>query len=98
VASLTFAPRAIADASDILNLLREKAGDAVAEAYLARFVVIFDRLSRFPDSGAPRPRLGPLVRVAVVRPYLVIYRTRPQTVEVMRILHGRRHIVRAMRR
>jgi toxin ParE1/3/4 len=98
VAILTFAPRAAADATDILEALSEKAGVLVAEAYLARFAATFERIARFPDSGAPRPRLGQSVLIAVVRPYVVIYRSSSERVEIMRILHGRRHIGRAVRR
>jgi len=98
VAILTFAPSAVADANDILELLHDRAGTFVAEAYLSRFEATFDRLARFPDSGAPRPRLGRSVRIAVVRPYVVIYRSSGEVVEIMRILHGRRDIRRAMRR
>jgi toxin ParE1/3/4 len=97
VAILTFAPSAVADANDILELLRDRAGVFVAEAYLSRFEATYDRLARFPDSGAPRPRLGRSVRIAVVKPYVVIYRSSGEAVEVMRILHGRRDIRRAMR-
>jgi hypothetical protein len=46
------------------------------------------------ESGAPRPDLGPGVRIAVVTPYVVIYRhiTAEDSVTVLRIVHGHRKI------
>ena len=76
MARLVFAPKAISDTYAILRILDENAGRAVAQAYFDRFKSIFERLALFPQSGAPRPRLGASVRIAVVRPYIVIYRVR----------------------
>jgi toxin ParE1/3/4 len=94
VPRLVLAPRAIDDVRGILTLLAENAGDSVAEKYFARFRAIFERLVAHPRSGGPRPRLGTAVRVAVVRPYIVIYRTSADDVMIMRVLHGRRKITR----
>lgn len=91
---LVFAPSAITDARDILATLVEKAGQPVATAYFDRFQSTFERLATFPLSGSSRPRLGAAIRIAVVRPYVVIYRATSDTVEVLRILHGRRDIAR----
>jgi toxin ParE1/3/4 len=38
------------------------------------------------------PALGPNVRIGVVSPYIVIYRHAEDTVNVLRIVHGRRRI------
>jgi toxin ParE1/3/4 len=96
VARLDFAPSAIADTREILSALVEKAGRSVAVAYFERFSATFDRIATFPDSGAPRPSLGNTVRLAVVHPYVVIYRRSRGGAEVMRILHGRRNITRRL--
>jgi len=96
VTHLTFAPSAINDAHDILARLTEKAGQSVAVAYFERFRLTFDRLTAFPLSGAPRPNLGVAVRIAVIRPYVVIYRTTADTVEILRVVHGRRRIKRRL--
>ncbi len=48
----------------------------------------------YPLSGNRRPKLGTRVRIAVVRPYIVIYRTNEDDVMIMRVLHGRRKITR----
>jgi len=96
VARLVFAPSAIADTREILSILVETAGRPVAVAYFERFHSTFDRIATFPDSGAPRPGLGAAVRLAVVHPYVVIYRRSREGVEVMRVLHGRRNITRRL--
>ena len=91
---LVFAPSAIADTQEILSTLVEKAGRPAAAAYFERFRSTFDRRATFPESGAPRPRLGNSIRLAVVRPYVVVYRQSPEGAEIMRVLHGRRNITR----
>jgi toxin ParE1/3/4 len=96
VARLDFAPSAIADTREILSFLVERAGHHVATAYFDRFCATFDRIATFPDSGAPRPSLGNDVRLAVVHPYVVIYRRSRDGAEVMRVFHGRRNITRRL--
>jgi toxin ParE1/3/4 len=95
VARLTFAPAAIDDARAILGNLADKAGRSVADAYFNRFKTTFDRLTMFPRSGARRTRLGASVRIAIVHPYIVIYRTTSDDIEIMRMLHGHRKITRS---
>jgi toxin ParE1/3/4 len=91
---LVLAPRAAHDVREILMGLVADAGNSVAEQYLGRFWATFERLVVHPYSGAPRPRLGVAVRLAVVQPYVVIYRTRDDAVMIMRVLHGHRKITR----
>jgi plasmid stabilization system protein ParE len=67
---------------------------SVAIDYLTRFRSTFDRLVLHPLSGGRRPRLGAKVRIAVVRPYVVIYRTEVNDVMIMRVMHGHRRITR----
>ena len=52
------------------------------------------RLIDLPETGAPRPKLGPNVRIAVVFPYVLIheYTRDDDTLTLLRILHGRRNI------
>jgi len=95
---LVVAPEADADASEILGYLHREAGARVAENYNLRFQDTLERLVEMPQSGAPRPALGRNTRVAIVQPYLLIYDyTRDDdTVTLLRILHGRRNITRAL--
>ena len=83
-----------ADTASIVTDLTEKAGYNVAAEYVASFEVLYERFAVHPDSGAPRPAIGPDVRIGVVFPYIVIYGhdQTSDTVTIFRIVHGRRKI------
>jgi toxin ParE1/3/4 len=49
-------------------------------------------LREFPLMGSPRPDLGLDLRALVVGKYLVIHRIVPEGVEIIRVLHGARHL------
>jgi toxin ParE1/3/4 len=60
---------------------------------------LFDRLEArvriletFAEAGRSRPDIAPDARVLVERPYLILYRLVPGGVQVMRVLHGARHV------
>jgi len=91
---LVTAPRFRLDTNTILNYLEEVAGPRVAARYSGRFEETIVRLTYFPESGAPRPALGPNTRIAIVQPYLLIYdfTTDDNTLTLLRLLHGRRNI------
>ena len=95
---LVVTPEADADAIDILAYLHREAGPRIAENYSHRFQDALDRLAELPESGAPRPTLGPNTRIAIVLPYLLIYDYAPDddTLILLRILHGRRNITRML--
>ena len=86
------------DEVDIARDLTRKAGYRVAAQYAARFERLYDRLGRFPESGAPRPKIGTRVRIGVVKPFTVPHRYDPatDTVIILRIVHGRRRLTGAM--
>ncbi len=89
-----------ADTFEILNDLENKAGGAVAERYAERFRGAIERLSELPQSGPPRPALGPFTRCAILSPFVMIYDYTPadDTLVLLRILHGRRRITQETRR
>lgn len=63
--------------------------------YAARLIErIFARgpqLAQFPHSGRHVPeRMDPALREVLEGPYRVIYRVRPEHVEVLAVVHGRR--------
>lgn len=62
-----------ADTAAIIGGLAAKAGVNVAARYDADFDALYQRLERFPESGPPRPALGPLVHIGIVPPYVLIY-------------------------
>jgi toxin ParE1/3/4 len=58
----------------------------------------YELLADFPDSGAPRPKVGRTARLGVVFAYIVIYRhvAAENLVIILRIVHGRRGIAGKM--
>jgi toxin ParE1/3/4 len=85
-----------ADTSEILAYLAREAGHLVAEDYGGRFRTTIERLVVMPETGAPRPALGPNARIAIVYPYVLIYdyTREDDTLTLLRILHGRRNVIR----
>ena len=98
MALIFFSEAADADTDKIYAELVRQAGEATAARYATRFAALFRQLACFPKSGAPRPRLGPSVRLGVVEPYVVIHRYVEDTdaVQILRILHGKRNITKRM--
>jgi plasmid stabilization system protein ParE len=63
-----------------------------AARFVHQFDAVVELLQTFPESGAPRPDLGPGRRAIARRPWLFVYRRRGEPVEIVRILDGRRDI------
>jgi toxin ParE1/3/4 len=93
-ARVVFTDSADLDSSFIYAGLHGKAGMSTVVKYRALFRKLYKQLADFPDSGAPRPKLGPEIRIGIVSPYIVIYRyaEAENSVVVLRIVHGRRRI------
>lgn len=91
---IALSPRAVADFKQLTENLAEAAGLSVAERYASRIDDVFDLLATFPESGSPRPELGQGIRIRVIDPYIVFYAVVNSQVEVLRILHGKRHVTR----
>jgi toxin ParE1/3/4 len=82
------------DQAKILDDLNAKAGKRTAAKYRLLFGRLYDRLGDHPDMGPLRPALGPLVRIGIVTPYIVIYEhgAKDDTVTILRIVHSHRDI------
>ena len=62
-----------------------------AEQVVERVTRRLEQAQRFPESGRTVPEYEhPDVRELVEPPYRLIYRVRPDAIEVLSILHGRR--------
>jgi len=98
MARLIFSESASADQINIFRDLYDTAGLKTAVKFRERFASLFDRLLRYPESGARRPALGPFIRIGVVSPFVVIYEhgDSDDTVFILRIIHGRRDIARTL--
>jgi toxin ParE1/3/4 len=94
MARVVFTAAADADAAFILDDLYTKAGKPTVVKYRASFKTLYEHLADFPDSGAPRPKMGSNIRIGIVFPYVVIYRHTEAdgVVRVLRIVHGGRRI------
>jgi toxin ParE1/3/4 len=68
-----------------------------ADRLIDAIVKTAHQLAQFPESGRARPEFGPDIRSFVVSPYVLFYRPIEGTIQVLRVLHGRRDIGRIMR-
>jgi toxin ParE1/3/4 len=89
-----------ADFKKIYSDLAAQAGVATVLKYRDNFHSLYRHLAEFPQSGAPRKKLGARIRLGVVSPYVAIYRyiEASDTVEILRIVHGKRKITGKMLR
>jgi toxin ParE1/3/4 len=94
MAPIVFTAAADADAAAIFDYLYAKAGKSTVLKYRAAFKTLYEHLANFPDSGAPRPKVGWRIRIGIVSPYIVIYShmEADDIVRVLRIVHGSRRI------
>jgi plasmid stabilization system protein ParE len=68
MASVVFTAAADADAAFIFDDLYTKAGKPTVVKYRAAFKTLYEHLADFPDSGAPRPKVGSKIRIGIVSP------------------------------
>ncbi len=94
MARVRFTASAAADSAAILSHLNTEAVHQIASKFGNRCAKLYDRLAGHPESGAPRPALGPNIRIGIVSPYIVIYRyiEADDLITVLRIVHGHRKI------
>lgn len=88
---LNHTPRARADMTDIwlyIGAENPRAADRVLDAIYHRL----EMLLQHPHSGLSREDIGPGVRRVVIGQYLVFYSVSAETVDVLRVLHGKRRI------
>jgi toxin ParE1/3/4 len=68
------------------------AADRVLDAIEQRW----QQLVQYPCSGVSREEIALNLRHLVIRQYLIIYRVGAETIEIARVLHGRRKLDRSM--
>jgi plasmid stabilization system protein ParE len=71
MARVAFTAAADADAAFIFDDLYTKAGKSTVIKYRAALKTLYEHLAEFPESGAPRPKIGPKIRIGIVHPYIV---------------------------
>ncbi|MGQ0445528.1 MAG: type II toxin-antitoxin system RelE/ParE family toxin [Beijerinckiaceae bacterium] len=92
MARVVFSASAAADSAALLGDLSTRAGHQIAVKFGIRFTKLYGRLAIHPESGPPRPALGPNIGIGIVSPNIVIYRhiEANDVVTVLRIVHGHR--------
>lgn len=86
-------PRAILDVDEIWSYVA--AHDlTTADRLVQRIADATNRLTDHPTSAPARPDLGEGVRTLVVGSYLVLYLVGPDSVDVIRVVHGARDLER----
>jgi toxin ParE1/3/4 len=84
-------PRAEADLLDIWRYIAQDS-PANADRLLDRIRDTLNRLAAMPFMGQARFDLGPGLRMFPVGNYLIFFQPIENGIEVIRVLHGRRHI------
>ena len=79
---------------DLIDIWVSIAGDnpVNADRFLDVLNERIDTLSDYPDRGAARPEIGKGLRILVEGNYLILYRTNPPDVEIVRVIHGARNL------
>jgi toxin ParE1/3/4 len=91
VATFTRTARAEEDLIEIWNYIAPD-NLVAADRVLDRIETVCERLAENPRMGPARPDLAQGLRYFVSGSYLVIYREAPGGVEIVRVVHGARHL------
>lgn len=84
-------PAANRDANEIFAYIARDDPVAAGEL-IQRIFQSAKRLADFPERGRARAELGPGARAIIVGRYLILYRVGPDTVDIMRVVHGARDL------
>lgn len=91
---LDYLPTARRDLAGIFDYLETQADADVATLALERIYEAALRLEQYPESTPARPDISEDFRSLVVGRYLVLYRVRDDSVDVVRVVHGARDLGR----
>lgn len=67
-------------------------GAAKADRFIDRLLKQAGIHAQFPLTGRSREDLAPGLRSFVVKPFVVFFRSKDETIEIIRVLHGRRDV------
>jgi toxin ParE1/3/4 len=88
---LRLTPEAKADLEGIGDRIAER-NPMRAVTYVQELRERASRIGEFPHAGPPRPQWGEGIRITVHGKYLIVYRVRDETVQVLRVVHGARDL------
>ena len=86
---LVIAPAAQADLKTIYQFGLRQWGQAQSDSYLENLKNNFWSLTEQPLMGVERPDLLPGARSLPIESHILFYRVTTDTVEIIRVLHGR---------
>jgi toxin ParE1/3/4 len=89
-------PQAQADLIEIWDYIAQDSEES-ADAFLDTLNERFDLLADQPQLGRERPELGEGIRSFPIGRYLVYYRALRDGIEIERVLHSARDIIRLFR-
>jgi toxin ParE1/3/4 len=88
---VVWAPRAKRDLADVWGYYSHVASVEVADKLLREINDAAARLSADALRWRARDELMPGLRSTLVQPYVIFYRIKDETVQIVRVLHGRRN-------
>jgi len=92
VTRLRWSPRSVDDLEAIRGFIARDSSQ-YADLVIHRIVAAADRLTQFPEIGRIVPEVGePRLRELIVRPFRVVYRIRPDLVEVVTVFRSSRQL------
>lgn len=80
------------DLVSIWTWIARESGEERADPVIDRLEQRFRLIAGMPGMGKPRDDLAPGLRCLAFRPYLILYRSQPAGVDIVRVLHGGRDI------
>lgn len=88
---ITRTRRAAADLDEIwLHAATESL--AAADRLIDRIAARCHELAEHPELGPARPKIAPEARMLVINDYLVLYRIKASSVQIVRVVHGARRL------
>lgn len=88
--SVIWSPQSVRDLEAIHVYISDES-PRYADLVVGRLVAAVERLHAFPESGRIVPeRADPSIREIIVGPYRVVYRLRPDLVEIATVFRGSR--------
>ncbi len=88
---VVWAPRAKRDLADVWSYYARVASVEVADKLLRDINDAAARLSTDALRWRARDELMPGLRSTLVHPYVIFYRIKDETIQIVRVLHGRRN-------
>jgi toxin ParE1/3/4 len=89
---LVWSPEAEDDLLTIWRWIAAHFSADVADAHLRDINRTAQNLTEFPNSGVKRDRIVPNIRSVLVYPMVIFYRIAGQSIEIARVVDGRRNL------